>query len=232
MMKLNLQYFGGRGSSSDGESLASGSGKPVNIISETDVWTYRHNPNNAPYVDSINSSVREMSDDFPSLMRDTVNSVDTVEFGGADKTGTLGIYGDGRVGLNSNYTNIEKMNAVYDKGVQKGYHPGRGNKNAVEAVTYHEMGHALTDNIAQKMGVKNLDASSKRIVEDAYKASGGKGGTKAWAGKISGYAQENFAECVAEAVADYYCNGSKASKQSHNERVEEVFIGGSPWIRE
>lgn len=216
MMKLDIQYFGGRGAGSggDGESLSENSGKRVNIKSETDVWSYRHNPNNAPYVDSINSSARDMADDFPSLMRDTVDSVNTVEFGGADKRGTLGVYGNGRVGINSNYTDINKMNAVYDKSVESGYHPGRGNKNAVEAVTYHEMGHALTDNIAKKMGVKDLDASSKRIVEDAYKASGGKGGTKKWAGGISGYAQDSFAECVAEAVADHYCNGSKASKQS------------------
>lgn len=216
MMKLNIQYFGGRGAGSggDGESLANSSGKRVNIQSETDVWSYRHDPNNAPYVDSINSSARDMSEDFPDLMRDTVTNVNTVEFGGADKRSTLGVYGDGRVGINSNYTDINKMNTVYDKAVESGYHPGRGNKNAVEAVTYHEMGHALTDNIAKKMGVKDLDASSKRIVEDAYKASGGKGGTKKWAGGISGYAQESFAECVAEAVADHYCNGNKASKQS------------------
>ena len=32
--------------------------------------------------------------------------------------------------------------------------------------------------------------------------------------QISGYAQKNYAECVAEAVADYYCNGKKASKAS------------------
>lgn len=39
-------------------------------------------------------------------------------------------------------------------------------------------------------------------------------GTKAWAGKISGYAQDSWAECVAEAVSDYYCNGSKAHANS------------------
>ena len=106
------------------------------------------------------------------------------------------------------------MNDTYDAAVKSGYHPSRGNKSGTEAVTYHEMGHALTDSIAKKMGVKDLDAASKKIVNDAYKASGGKGGTKAWAGKISKYAQDNFAECVAEAVSDWYCNGNKARSNS------------------
>lgn len=211
-MKYNLQFFGGRGAGG-GESLSSSSGQNINIVSTTDVWSYRHNPNNEPYVDAINSAVRGISDDFPGLMND-VNTVDTAELGGMDRTQTLGFYGDGQVAINSNYTDIRDMNRVYDKAVQSGYHPSRGNKSGTEAVTYHEMGHALTDSIAKKMGVKNLDAASKKIVNDAYKASGGKGGTKAWAGKISKYAQENFAECVAEAVSDWYCNGSKAKLNS------------------
>lgn len=213
-MEMILQFFGGRGSGSGGgESLSNGSGKPINIKSTTDVWSFRHNPNNEPFVDAINSSVRDMADDFPGLMRD-VNTVDSAELGGLDRTQTLGFYGDGQVAINANYTNIDKMNAVYDKAVKSGYHPSRGDKSGTEAVTYHEMGHALTDSLAKKMGAKNLDAASKKIVNDAYKASGGKGGTKAWAGKISKYAQENYAECVAEAVSDWYCNGKKASLNS------------------
>ena len=213
MIRLDLQLFGGRGSGSGGESLASGSGEKINIKSETDVWSYRHNAGNEPFVDKINSSVRDMADDFPGLMND-VKEVNSAELGGKDKTQTLGYYGGGKVALNSNYTNVEKMNNVYDQAVKSGYHPSRGIKTGTEAVTYHEMGHALTDHVAKKMGAKDLDAGAKKIVDNAYKASGGKGGTKAWAGKISGYAQKNYAECVAEAVTDCYCNGKKASKQS------------------
>lgn len=212
MITFNLQLFGGRGSSS-GESLASGGGGSVNIVDETDVWSYRHNPNNQDFVDQINGSVATMQNDFPDLMND-VNTVSAAKFGGADRLNTLGCYGQGGVSINRNYTDVQKMNNVYDKAVASGYHPSRGNKTGVEAVTYHEMGHALTDHIAKKMGVNNLDESSKKIVNDAYKASKGKGGTKAWAGKISGYAQQNFAECVAESVADWYCNGNKAKSQS------------------
>lgn len=206
--------MGGRGSSSGGESLSTGSGKPMTILNPVDVWSYRHNPNNEAYVDAINSSVRDIADDFPNIMSSTIARVDAAEFGGADRLNTLGCYGNGTLTMNKNYTNVDKMNAVYDNAVKSGYHPSRGDKNGTEAVTYHEMGHAITDHIAVKLGEKNLDGASKRIVNDAYKASKGTGGTKAWAGKISGYAQENYAECVAEAVADFYCNGNKAKSQS------------------
>lgn len=206
--------MGGRGSSSGGESLSTGSGKPMTILNPVDVWSYRHNPNNEAYVDAINSSVRDIADDFPNIMSSTIARVDAAEFGGADRLNTLGCYGNGTLTMNKNYTNVDKMNAVYDNAVKSGYHPSRGDKNGTEAVTYHEMGHAITDHIAVKLGEKNLDGASKRIVNDAYKASKGTGGTKAWAGKISGYAQENYAECVAEAVTDFYCNGNKAKSQS------------------
>ena len=147
---------------------------------------------------------------------DTIYSVNTVEMGGTDKTSTLGIYGNGRVGLNSNFTDIKKMNSVYDASVKSGFHPSRGKLSGTEAVALHETGHALTDHVAKKMGHGNLDKAAKTIVNNAYRATGGKGNaTKSWASKISGYAKENFSECVAEAVADYYCNGKKAKSQSH-----------------
>lgn len=207
---FDLQFFGGRGA---GESLSASSGKLINIIDSQDVWAIRNRANNAPYVDSINSSVRDIQNDFPDVMN-TVNTVDSATLGGEDRTGTLGFYQEasGTLALNSYYTDIGRMNAAYDN--SGSYHPGRGNKNAVEAVTYHEMGHALSDHIAKNMGVANLDEASARIVNDAYKATRGRGGTKAWAGKISGYAKESFAECVAEAVCDYYCNGSRANANS------------------
>lgn len=214
-MEMNLQFFGGRGSSSGGASLP-GKGKglsPNSISKEVDVWSYRHNKNNEPFVDAMNSAARTMSDDFPGLM-DTVEYVNAGTLKGAASRNVLGYYGNGRVALNTNYTNVDKMNSVYDSAVKSGYHPSRGNKSGTEAVMYHEMGHALTDHLKAKVGASNLDTASKKIVNDAYKASNGKGGTLAWAGKISGYAKESFAECVAEAVSDWYCNGNKAKSQS------------------
>lgn len=212
MIEYNLQFFGGRGSSG-GESLGGGGGGNVDIVSQTDVWSYRHNQNNQPFADQINQSVADVQNDFPDVMN-TVNNVYAAKFGGSDATGTLGCYGADGLSINQRFTDIEKMNNVYDKSVASKFHPSRGNKSGVEAVTYHEMGHAITDHIASKVGAKNLDESSKKIVNAAYKATKGKGGTKAWAGKISGYAQDSFAECVAEAVADVYCNGNKAHAHS------------------
>lgn len=213
MIKYDLQMFGGNGAG--GESLGNGGGGSVNVQSEQDVWSARHNPKNADFVDDINSGVAAIENDFPGLMRN-VETVNAATLGGADKQNTLGFYSSANksISINDNYTNVEKMNRVYDQAVKDGYHPSRGNKSGVEAVSIHETGHALTDYVAPRMGERTLEGASKKIVNDAYKASKGRGGTKAWAGKISRYAQESYAECVAEAVADHYCNGSKASSQS------------------
>lgn len=226
MIKLNLQFFGGRGAGG-GASLGGGSGKPVNIKNETDVWSYRHNKSNEPFVDSMNNAIRGIQKDFPGIM-DHVNTVNAVEMGGKDKNSTLGIYSPStkRVGLNTNYTNVQKMNDTYDAAVKSGYHPSRGIKNGVQAVTAHEMGHAVTGMVAEKLGISDFDKASKKIVDNAYKTAKGKGGTKAWAGKISKYAQENNAECIAEAVADVFCNGNKAANESKAIYAELKRIGG------
>ena len=204
--------MGGRGGAF-GPSLSTSSGKNIDIVNETDVWTYRHRQQNEPFVDAINTGVAALQNDFKDVM-ETVNYVYAAELGGMDRFTTLGYYGAGSLGINQNYTDVGKMNAVYDEAVRTGYHPGRGNRTGTEAVSLHEMGHALTDHIAKKMGVNNLDEASKKIVDAANRANRGTGGTKAWAGSISGYAQDSYAECVAEAVADYYCNGNSASAAS------------------
>lgn len=203
----------GRGRSGSGESLGGGSGENVNILNTTDVWSYRHRRDNEAFVDAINTGVSKIQNDFPDVM-DTVERVDAAQLGGLDSATTLGFYGGGELGINQNYTDIGKMNITYDAAVQSGYHPSRGNLSGTEAVTLHEMGHALTDHVGKKIGSKDLDSAAKTIVDNAYKNSGGRGGTKRWAGGISGYAQKNNAECIAEAVADWYCNGNRAARQS------------------
>ena len=196
-----------------GKALAKGSGENVNIVDETDVWTYRHREDNEPFVDAINTAARTISDDFSGLM-DMVQVVAAAELGGKDKIQTLGYFSGETVAINQNYTNIDKMNRVYDEAIRQKYHPPRGNRTGTEAVTLHELGHALTAYVQKKMHSSSFDAAAQRIVRQAYKALDGKGGTYKWAGGISGYAQQNYAECIAEAVADYYCNGSAAAPES------------------
>lgn len=207
--------MGGRGSS----SLSGGSGGGGVDTNETIIIEDygQQKPENREFASQIEEGFDIITKDFPG-MRDTfLSEADAGFFGGKDKRRTLGYYSsaDKRVVINADYTDIDKMNKVYDNGGK--FHPSRGNKIGAQAVAFHEMGHAVSDYVAGKMGIEGPNAlheASKRIVKSAYKADKGKGGSKPWAGKISGYAQTNYAECVAEAVADYYCNGSKASSAS------------------
>lgn len=203
--------MGGRGDSLDNGN----GGRSVDIRSKTDVWSYRHNKNNEQFVDEINMGVRKIQNDFPDVM-DTVSTVTAAELGPKDKDSVLGFYGDNGLSLNTNYTDVNKMNAVYDRAVASKYHPARGNLTGTQAVALHEMGHALTDHLAPKLGHKpgQIDEAATDIVKRAYRKSGAKGGNKRWAGTISRYAQSSYAEAIAEAVADVYCNGSNAASAS------------------
>lgn len=210
-MKMNLQFFGGRGA-----GLGSGDGgAAINILSTTDVWSYRHDSNNENFVDAINEGVRSIQNDFPDVM-DTVNTVNASVLMGVDADTTLGFWdpSSGQLHLNANYTNVKKMNKVYDASVKTGFHPSRGKLTGTQAVAMHEMGHALTDHIGQRVGITNIDAMSKKIVDRAYRKYGGGVGGKNWAGQISKYATTSNAEAIAEAVADFYSNGSKAANAS------------------
>ena len=109
--------------------------------------------------------------------------------------------------INDSYM-TKGMDKIYDSGGS--FHPSRGKKSAVEAVAAHEFGHALTDKVAKKLGLKNMDVASNKIMREALKKST----TKNFAKNISGYATTNAAEAVAEAVCDVYCNGNKASSAS------------------
>lgn len=223
----------GRGRSlGDSDGLGGAGGAEVLIAGTMDVWSFRHNPQNEPFVNQINESVRTMEDDFPGLMSN-INSVDAATLAGDGADSILGFYErnpDGRrmVALNSGYVNPNKMNMVYDASIAEGYHPPRGNRTGTEAVTYHEMGHALSGAIADRMNEQDYNTACRRIVLNAYRSTGGKGGIKTWAGGISGYATTNNQECIAEACADWYCNGSNAKAQSKAvmSEMRRIFNGG------
>lgn len=187
----------------------------INVLNSTDVWTYRHGAGNAPFSDSINNAMRTIDDDFPGFSSG-VNTVDAVELGGKRGEGVLGFWSpaDKQLAINQRYTDQQKMNDVMDSAARSGFHPSRGNKSGTEAVALHEAGHALTDHLANKHGFPGLHAFSEKVVHDAMHSTGQKTGVSKFAGKISKYAQENYAETVAEAVADWYCNGYKSSTAS------------------
>ena len=83
----------------------------------------------------------------------------------------------------------------------------------MQAVASHEYGHVLTQQAGAKLGQPDMDAAAKLIVDRARATTSHKGSVS-MAKKISGYAGHSNAECVAEAIADVYCNGNKAAAES------------------
>ena len=122
---------------------------------------------------------------------------------------------DSSLGVNKNYFNAAKMDAAYDRCVASGWHPGRGNYSGLEATAAHEAGHAITDAIGQRMTndkVGGLDVAADSIMRMASERTGKSVATLRRG--VSGYAKQSNSEAVAEAFADVYCNGSKASSSS------------------
>ena len=120
---------------------------------------------------------------------------------------TLGAYGDETVYLSSEYAKKPGLTDVMKEAANKGFHPKIGNKTGAEAVTSHELGHYLADRAMAKAKI-----NEKEIVKRASKKVGVK--VNNMAEKISEYARYNYAETIAEASADVFCNGRKASKES------------------
>ena len=198
--------MGGRGSSSGVGRYGGGGVSPNDIISTSDMLS------------NMSKSPQTVSE-FLGVSRDVWNEYGE-NIGGAFvfaemKPGTSAIaYYDGsNIGLNTRYANASRMNKAYDDCVSDGFHPKRGNKTGAEAVAAHEIGHALTDAAAKKMGVYSIDEAATRIVTQARKSTSHRGVVQ-MAAKISRYATHSNAEAVAEAFADVYCNGSKAAAES------------------
>ena len=210
-MRLNLQQFGGRGSGSGkgGGDLLGKQGNTGPISDVRDMISEREK--RMTETDDVLSVGRRMTGLYGG--ESAVNQFQLAKVGG----GTMAYYdADGNLAMNEKYMNAEGMNRAYDAAVKNGFHPSRGNMSGIQAVAAHEYGHALTDLAAQRMGLGGfggIEEASRQIVERARKKTRQKTNMN-FAGKISGYAQYNFAECVAEAVSDWYCNGSRANKES------------------
>ena len=204
MIKLDLQFFGGRGASSGGR-VGGGGVNPADIKSMTSMVSERERQQAA--VDEVLS----VAQDFESEFGITVEDWQLAEID--PKAGVLGFASrDGVVAINQDYFG-EKMNKPYADSVASGFHPSNGNKTALQAVAAHELGHRINGVIAAKTG-QDFDAVATKVVSDARKTTGHKGVVQ-MARKISGYATHSNAETIAEAVADVYCNGKKARTESH-----------------
>lgn len=119
----------------------------------------------------------------------------------------LGAYGGGTVYMSKRFTSSQNLTESMKAMAESGFHPKIGNKTGAEAVTAHELGHYLADRVSKKTGL-----SEREIVSRAGKRIGVK--VNNMASQISEYARYNYAETIAEASADVYANGRKASKAS------------------
>ena len=198
----------GRGSSGSGRNLGNGGGgvNPANISNERDLVSERERKQ--AEVDDVLAVARDIFEEYGI----DVGQFMLADIGGKD-SGVLA-YSDGEnIGFNTAYFNGAQMNAAYDASIASGFHPGRGNKSAMEAVASHEYGHVPTAKAGQKMGILDMDKAAKTIVDRARAKTSHKGSVD-MAAKISGYAGKSNAECIAEAFADVHCNGRKATAES------------------
>ena len=131
--------------------------------------------------------------------------------------GVMGYYdSEGNLAITSGFFDTEKMNSTYDDCSNSGFHPSRGNRTGIEAVTAHEMGHKLTDEIGKKLGLGNwaINEAAQRVVREAARNAGYGRNTRKMIAAISRYGAKSNAEGIAEACADVYCNGDRAKRES------------------
>lgn len=208
-MRLELQFFGGRGARDD---MSGGGNGDVNHGERHEIsreWVDTLEAKEKYGISEFMASVEDANDtDFGSVAT-RINGFFVVD---DVKGGVLGFYGSD-AGLNISRRFMDgNANARYDKTVSTNYHPSRGDKSGIFAVMSHETGHAVSDKIAQSKGMK-LDDYCEKIVRQAARATGAKT-TSGFAENISRYAAKSHAEAVAEAFADVRCNGSKAKRES------------------
>ena len=205
MLKINIQLFGGRGSSSGGFG-GGGSGLSAGDILETSSFVSERG-NYPETVDEALGVFKDVNDKYGFIIND-------IEMAKMEKgVNAIAYYDGANIGWNETFMNKKTLEASYADCVKQGFHPSAGNKTAVQAVASHELGHALSAEVGKKMGVYNIDTASRNILKEAKKQTGSK--TMAgMASKISGYATHSPAETIAEAFSDVYCNGKKAQKES------------------
>ena len=121
--------------------------------------------------------------------------------------GVLGAYGQDTLIMNQRYVQNKNLTKAMQNGAQSGFHPNIGNKTGAEAVAAHEIGHRLGEIASKKAGISQRDIVARAGAKVNIK-------TNNMAGHISRYARTNYAETIAEASCDVFCNGQNASKAS------------------
>ena len=206
MIKLDLQFFGGRGARSGGRGGDAGL-NAGDIVSTKSFMSERGNYN----ADDLLQAFKDVSDSYGYI----VDDIQIAELKGSGAN-VLAYYDGANIAFNQSYLKGEQMSKAYEACVKQGFHPSNGNKTALQVVAAHELGHGLTDAVATKMGltgVRKIDTAATNIVSEARKSTKHRGNVQ-MASKISKYATYSNAEAVAEAFADVYCNGKKARSES------------------
>lgn len=209
MVKLNLQFFGGRGAGSSSGRARTGGISNADIISTTSLVSYRES--DQALVDETLDVFNDVYDQYGAQVTDI--QLATLKPG----SGALAYYdADGNIAFNQAYFNSGRMDKAYAECVKTGFHPSNGNKTALQAVAAHELGHKLTADVGAKLGMDgfgNLDKVSTKIVAEARLQTKHRGVVQ-MASKISKYATSSNAEAIAEAFSDVFCNGGKARSES------------------
>lgn len=179
---------------------------PADIESTTSLVSAREGQQQE--VDEVLQTFKDIKEEYGYI----INDIEIATLKGEGAT-TMAYYDGSNIAVNKSYFDKGKMESAYAGCVESGFHPSQGNKTALQAVASHELGHALTDAVGAKMGAIKGDTANA-ILKEAKKQGKFKGTVADMAGKISGYAKYNPRECIAEAFADVYCNGKKATKES------------------
>ncbi len=210
MIKMDLQFFGGRGAGG-GDSLGNGRGNNFDFDRTGDIMSLNAPKSSLEFRNNVMNTVKEFFDEYPAL-GEAVNDEMTVKITKGDRN-VLAFWEDGtnRFAMNEAYVDSEKMQSLYDQSIKEKYHPKRGKLTAEQAVTAHEFGHALTTLAANKANM-TFDNIAKKIIKSVSKDL--KTPAAQMAQKISGYAKESNAECIAEAVCEVKCLGNRATAES------------------
>lgn len=182
--------------------------KPEDILSTTSLISERENQQ--ALVDETMEVFKDVFDEYGTIVDDI--KLATLKSG----SNALAYYDGSNIAVNKAYFNEKIMTSAYDKCVESGYHPSKGNKTALQSVVAHELGHKLTADVGVKMGKdgwKDFDSIATDIVKEARKSTKHRGVVQ-MASKISGYATHSNAEAIAEAFSDVFCNGKKAHSES------------------